>query len=348
MENSIMMRKDELINQNGTRYDQYYYGHGKVLLSGEYLILDGAKGLALPTFSGQSLGVRYEQSYNPILDWKSFDVAGATWLEAQFEFWHFNILSENPSPEVFQLQKILRQARKQNKHFLRDSQNVYVETRLGFPRDWGLGSSSTLLYNTAQWAYTSPFELASQTFGGSGFDIACASSEGPIIYHLEDKSPHWSTVHFNPSFHENLFFVYQGNKQNTRSSIASYRKNNSCKKAAVERVNEITAEMVNVQDILLFNELIHEHEKLISKFIDISPVHTQYTDFPGAMKSLGAWGGDFILASCNEMTKSEVINYFTSKGHDTVIPFSQFALTAVESHCGLGGSLIQPPLELLQ
>ena len=54
--------------------NQYFFGHGKILLSGEYLVLDGALSLALPTKVGQSLSVQYTPSFSPTLTWKSFDV----------------------------------------------------------------------------------------------------------------------------------------------------------------------------------------------------------------------------------------------------------------------------------
>ena len=162
--------------------NQYFFGHGKILLSGEYLVLDGALSLALPTKVGQSLSVKYSPSFSPTLTWKSFDVKGNCWFESKFEFWHFNCLDEKPTEEALFLQQILQQVRKQNSHFLRDGVDVKVETHLGFPLSWGLGSSSSLIYNIAQWAYISPFELLFKTHGGSGYDIACAQSDGPIAY----------------------------------------------------------------------------------------------------------------------------------------------------------------------
>jgi hypothetical protein len=40
------------------------------------------------------------------------------------------------------------------------------------------------------------------------------------------------------------------------------------------------------------------------------------------IKSLGAWGGDFVLATGDDKT----ISYFKSKGYNTVIPYSKMAL----------------------
>ena len=177
---------DLSIKQGHEAFDQNFFGYGKILLSGEYFVLNGADALALPTQAGQSLSVKYEQSFNPVLSWRAYDSNGELWFEADFEFWKFDILSPNKSDQKASIsQKLLRQARIQNKHFLRDEQNVYVETKLGFPKDWGLGSSSSLIYNLAQWAYISPFELLFETSKGSGYDVACAQSSGAILYNLE-------------------------------------------------------------------------------------------------------------------------------------------------------------------
>ena len=35
-----------------------FYSHGKLLITGEYLVLDGAKALAVPTVFGQDLSVK--------------------------------------------------------------------------------------------------------------------------------------------------------------------------------------------------------------------------------------------------------------------------------------------------
>ena len=86
------------------------------------------------------MSVRYESSFSPKLCWKSYDYGGECWFEAEYEFWNFDYLGENPTPEVLRLQALLRQIRKQNNHFLRENVNIQVETKLGFSRngDWGV------------------------------------------------------------------------------------------------------------------------------------------------------------------------------------------------------------------
>ena len=59
-----------------------------------------------------------------------------------------------------------------------------VTSELTFDKDWGLGSSSTLISNLSQLARIDPYELNNRVFNGSGYDIACAKSESPLLYRL--------------------------------------------------------------------------------------------------------------------------------------------------------------------
>ena len=46
------------IFQNTFMQNQTFYSNGKLLLTGEYVVLDGAKALAVPTRFGQNLIVK--------------------------------------------------------------------------------------------------------------------------------------------------------------------------------------------------------------------------------------------------------------------------------------------------
>jgi mevalonate kinase len=50
---------------------QTFYSNGKLLITGEYLVLDGAKAFALPTKFGQSLII--EEGSNKAIQWISYD-----------------------------------------------------------------------------------------------------------------------------------------------------------------------------------------------------------------------------------------------------------------------------------
>ena len=312
-----------------SKSNNFFYGHGKLLLTGEYFVLDGAQSLALPTTVGQSLQVKYSPSFSPKLYWKSFDVTGKLWFESVFEFWRFEILNDNPRPEEFVLQKILRQARKQNPHFLRDNLDVHVETNLGFPMDWGLGSSSTLVHNMAQWAYVSPFELQFETYGGSGYDVACAQSDGPIFYSKNSGGPKWSPTIFNPSFKENLYFVYRGKKQDSRKAIEYYNSLRPIDNGIILSISDITNEISTTTNLKEFEFLIGAHEKIVAQALDLRPVKEElFSNYWGEVKSLGAWGGDFLLVT-SDRPAHETKKYFAELGHDIFIPYKDLILGAV-------------------
>ena len=86
------------------------------------------------------------------------------------------------------------------------------------------------------------------------------------------------------------------------------------------KFNSITEKIVKCTDHSVFNTLLLDHEKIIGALLQQTPVQELlFPDFMGAIKSLGAWGGDFILASGNQKTP----NYFHEKGFKTVIPYSE-------------------------
>ncbi len=304
--------------------EQYFYGHGKLLLSGEYFVMDGAVALALPTTVGQSMKVKYRHSYQPSLNWKSIDHTGKTWFESNYEFWHFKPIKDQNNAKQDFVHQVLKAVRMQNPHFLRDDMDVFVETKIEFPIEWGLGSSSTFIYNVAQWAYVSPFELLKNTIGGSGYDIACAQAMGPIRFKNHDNKPQWENVSFNPKFKDDLYFIYLGQKQSSEAEVIKYQESRiEGKSTLVNDISQISMEMVTTQSLTTFNKLIATHEDIISTSLKYEKVKDKYfRDFWGEVKSLGAWGGDFVLAT-SDRSPSETRDYFSSKGFNTFIPFAE-------------------------
>lgn len=292
-----------------------FYSHGKLLLTGEYAVLDGALALALPTQYGQSLSIR--PSTEGSLQWKSLDERNNCWYQQIL----FSGKATDPITQT--LEKILCTAKQLNPNFLIEK-NFHVETKLEFPRDWGLGSSSTLINNIAQWAQIDAFKLLFESFGGSGYDIACAQQNKPIWYQLKDSHPEITPIEYNPLFKDSLFFVHLNQKQNSKEGIQRYRKLAKHKNHLIEELTNLTKEITLTQSLENFCSLIKEHERLISNSLDIPTVQSHlFPDFPGEIKSLGAWGGDFILAASNE----DVINYFKSKGYPTIIRYSDMILS---------------------
>jgi mevalonate kinase len=300
-----------------------YYSNGKLLITGEYLVLDGAQSLAVPTLYGQSLSVKETQ--DKLLTWKSLDDKGKPWFESDYELEDFDPVTKNTVSEEalaisVTLKKILLEARKLNPSFLSTSQGYEITTALNFPREWGLGSSSTLINNIAQWAQIDAYVLLWNAFSGSGYDIACAQNNSPIIYQLKNSRPIVHSASFNPIFKSDLYFVYLNQKQNSRDGIAQYRNKEFNAFSAISQINSITQRILTCTRLSQFDKLIKKHESILSEILGTPTVKERlFPDFKGAIKSLGAWGGDFILATGNKTTP----DYFKEKGYATVIPYSK-------------------------
>ncbi len=295
-----------------------FYSNGKLLLSGEYAILDGAMGLAIPTKYGQSLEVT--ETSSGLLDWKSFDENDHVWFEGTYALDNLAEISSSDKSISATLIQLLTEAKAQNPNFLKNPTGYVVATKLSFPRAWGLGSSSTLINNIAQWAEVNAYQLLQKAFGGSGYDIACAKHNAPILYQLIDKQPKVKEVAFDPEFKDSLYFVYLNQKKSSKEAIAAYQKRHFDKKTLISKVSSITKTMVEAKTLDEFESLINLHEETLSNILGLPPIKDNlFPDFPGTIKSLGAWGGDFMLVVGNEKNMA----YFMSKGYKTIIPYIQ-------------------------
>ena len=298
-----------------------FYSHGKLLLTGEYVVLDGAKALAVPTIYGQSLTV--EKGNQGKLKWISLDENDDVWFETEFDLIGNAIIKQahDNDPIAERLYKILNATKQLNPDFLTNSDGYNITTTLGFPKHWGLGTSSTLIATISSWASVNPYQLLEATFGGSGYDIACANSNGSITYELKRTDErHVKFVDFNPVFKTHLYFVYLNEKQNSREGIAQYRANTSDISKVISKVSTITDAMIVCKSLEDFQQLINSHEQLISDIIKQTPVKERlFNDFTGSIKSLGAWGGDFVMVACKENPTA----YFSSKGYPTIRSYSE-------------------------
>ena len=298
-----------------------FYSNGKLLITGEYAVLDGAKAWAIPTKYGQSLIVIETESKK--IEWISLDDKDSVWFEAIYDLESMTEISSSNSEISKTLHKILIEAQKLNPHFLTDGLGYTIESKLTFPKDWGLGSSSTLINNIAQWANINPYQLLENTFGGSGYDIACAQHNTPIIYQLENRKPFVEEVNFNPDFKDQLFFIHLNKKQNSREGISQYRQLNFNTEELVNNIGDLTSKMISCHDLVIFETLMDQHETILSKTLKTPTVKKSLFDnYTGAIKSLGAWGGDFILVTGDKASMA----YFKQKGYNTIIPYSEMIL----------------------
>jgi mevalonate kinase len=301
---------------------QTFYSNGKLLLTGEYVVLDGAEALAVPTRFGQNLVIRKGQ--NREFKWTSFDSDKSIWFQDILTFSEIknkNVSEKNDAVKNT-LIEILHQANLQNPTIL-NQLGFEIETHLTFPRNWGLGTSSTLINNIAQWFQIDAFELLRKSFGGSGYDIACAQTNSPIIYQLENEIPNFKTVSFNPTFKDQIYFVYLNQKQSSKSAITTYLTQRHKSPSICSKINTITQEVIHCKTLDAFAQLMEYHEILLSEVLETITIKEQlFSDFEGVIKSLGAWGGDFIMV----ISLKDPKNYFSEKGYRLILGFDEVVL----------------------
>jgi mevalonate kinase len=302
-----------------------FNAHGKLLLTGEYAVLDGALALALPTRLGQTMKVT-PGNVPGMLSWFSYDHRQSIWFFADVQLPQLAIMGNSDTGVGKNLHKVLLAARKLNPDFLQDNKGIEVNTWLEFDRHWGLGTSSTFVHCVAQWAGIDPYQLLQLTFGGSGYDIACASAEGPILYKLEEGEPVISSVDFYPEFRESLFFVYLESKQDTREAIGRYRDISGEREELVKQISRLTTDVIRAGNLSAFEEALMEHEGLLAQVLQLPTVQDRFFhDYWGVTKSLGAWGGDFALATSDRSIPATK-EYFHNKGFTTVLAWDELIL----------------------
>ncbi|OUL63348.1 GYDIA family GHMP kinase [Flavobacterium sp. AJR] len=300
-----------------------FYSNGKLLITGEYLVLDGAKAFALPTKFGQNLIVA--KGENQEIQWKSYDADNHVWFEDNITFAE---IIDNPETETETVKttliNILHEAYLLNPEFITQSEGYQISTQLTFPKNWGLGTSSTLLNNIAQWTKIDAFTLLKNSFGGSGYDIACAQNNTPILYHLQQDLPIVEKIAFKPEFSQNLHFVYLNKKQSSKAAISAYynNKNNNLAKIITNN-DKITQTVIQAKTGKEFAKALAIHEAEMSNVLEVQTIKERlFPDFDGVIKSLGAWGGDFVMA----ISKEDPTEYFTTKGYETIIPYNEMIL----------------------
>ena len=285
------------------------FSPGKLLLTSEYVVLDGALALAVPTKWGQEFFFEETEDGNSRVYWEAYH-QNTLWLKAEINYKTWEIAATNlPQAAAFVL-KVLQNVQKLSDIKFRSDSSYHLKTNLQFPADYGLGSSSTLMNNLADWAGIDAFELNELSLGGSGYDIAVAKEKSAILYWKTDDERLIKAVDFNPVFKNELIFIHLNQKQDSREGIEMYRAKPKSPEL-IEAFSWITEEVMTCENLEYFSQLMEVHERKLSNFLGIDTVKEKYFgDCPVFVKSLGAWGGDFVMT--RKFPGFE--DYFSGKG----------------------------------
>jgi mevalonate kinase len=281
-------------------------------VSGEYAVLYGARALAVPTRWGQYLEPR-ETNEEGLMHIRSF-LNNEVWFYGTYKIPGFHETEASDERVSSFVKAVLLAADALKPGFFDPGKGYEVVSTLEFDPRWGLGSSSSLISNLAWWTGTDPYSLLWKVSPGSGYDIACARAEKSLVYQLKDGRPVVQEAGFDPPFKDKLFFVYLGKKQDSQYVVREFREKTMVDQNIVDEISGITGEICNCENLEKFSDLVTRHEECLSAFLKIPAVkRSRFPGYHGAMKSLGAWGGDMIMVTW-EGEEEELRQYFESRG----------------------------------
>ena len=290
-----------------------FKSNGKLLITSEYLVMKGAMALAIPAKLDQELNVRSTNS--DFINWKSFNKENQIWYEEKFFLDKGTLIYHGKKNKMSDLIVRLFDYIHKFNNPEKSIGNEFI-WKINFNINWGLGSSSTLINNLSKWAKVNPYKLLFSVFNGSGYDIACCDKSNPIIFQKKDDYLSVSDTTFNPNFLNNLFLIFLNKKQDTQKSVQNFLETDQSLSDGINQINEIVHEIENVKDITTFESLIERHEKIIANILQMPTIQNEkFPDYNnGVIKSLGSWGGDFVLATGDEKS----VDYFEEKGFNTI------------------------------
>ncbi|KQK27335.1 30S ribosomal protein S6 [Chryseobacterium aquaticum] len=288
------------------------YSPGKLMLTSEYFAVDGALVLAVPTKLGQEFFFEEKHDGKSIIFWEAYH-QNKLWLKAVIDYKNWQILETNITSSAEFILKVLKNVQSLSEIQFKNTYTYHLKTNLQFPPDYGLGSSSTLMNNLAEWANIDPFHLNSISLGGSGYDIAVAKAKSAVLFQNKPEI-RFEKINFSPKFKDELIFIHLNQKQDSREGINLY-KSKIKSQNLVDEFSDLTRNILLCNELENFSDLMLLHEQKISDFIEIPTVKSKFfPDCPTFVKSLGAWGGDFVMSAKFEGFE----DYFWGKGFSTV------------------------------
>lgn len=294
--------------------------NGKLLLTGEYLVLKGAMALAMPLCFGQTMEVSPTNS--GYISWESYDNSGR-WFFCHFNPRSFAIRDTDSDSISERLLSLLSKARKLNPAFLQGN-GFNVTINANYPLKWGLGSSSSVISLVARWAQINSWELYKLYSKGSGYDLACAETNDTILYRLNNGKQEIIPAKPGEALKRYCYFAFLGNKQDTDEEVNAFLNKQDVSQEDIARITTLTLDICEDSEYVPFLRKIEEHEAILSRILKKPTLKAlRFQNFSGMVKSLGAWGGDFGMF-VTDLPRQEVSSVLKNLGiDDTIYTFSE-------------------------
>ena len=282
-----------------------FYAPGKVLLTGEYLVLNGFEAIALPTNVGQTLHTWEFDTPGQQQDFMIFeakDQFGEVWLTTRFSLPNFEILDIDKKENI-ELDRLAGIFQKADPAFWKLGKSLRLETNLQFNRVHGLGSSSTLVTLLSDFMNLDALSVQFDIFGGSGYDVAIAKNRKPLVYWLTETDSNWDFWKLNSELTQNWSIVFYGQKMDSRTSLKNVQDalneiaEDEFYTAQIDHILNLTK---SAKDVLSLEASLEMYQKILSQALELSTPYDVLEIEPvaqGLCKWLGAWGGDMILVN---------------------------------------------------
>jgi mevalonate kinase len=299
------------------------HANGKLLISGEYLVIAGSKALAFPLKFGQSIHIN--PSENRLLTWTSDDPQG-TWFTCEMDPVTIESLqTSNPGVSEY-LRSLLKAARQLNPLFLTDPEGLNITVNANYPLKWGLGSSSTLIALIAGWAQVDKFKLFRLISKGSGYDVACTDRHSMFFYQLNHGTVYMNDTQPGNGLLKHTCFAYLGNKQESAREVSDFLSKGNFSQTDINRISDLSMLICNADDPSILCYLVEEHEEILSRILNKERIAKRFPGFPGSVKSLGAWGGDFAMFT-SELDHLQIKKWLQSAGLVDIFTFDELKVT---------------------
>lgn len=169
-------------------------------------------------------------------------------------------------------------------------------------------------------------DLLQNSIGGSGYDVACAESDSAILYSLAEGNSYSLILNWKPAFADKIYFAHLGKKQSSPDAIKYYKQQLQNKTQAANEISRLTNLLWKATELSAFEEIIKEHETLVGSQLKMLKVKDSlFNDYWGSVKSLGAWGGDFVMLT-NTESREDLNNYMAQKNIDTILSWEEMIL----------------------
>lgn len=297
---------------------QNYHSNGNLLLTGEYLISQGAEAIALPLKKGHTLAVT--PIHGKKIIWESvYNQETKTKISLKSD--DFEITQTNNENSAKFIQQLLRKAMD---HLppLSHLPGYHIKAIHDYPEFLEFGCESALIANIANWFNINPYRFSRDISPGLEHGIACARSNKPILYQLTNKYPDYREINLNLPFKGNIYIIYTGHNPD------SYNKKKQTQKypdhhEVFPKIREINKRIIQSRTYEEFENSILDHDKILSGVLKEQRLQERiFQDFPGLIKPLNEWNGELNLVTWKG-DKNELHEYFAPYNIQTIFTWDE-------------------------